>query len=246
MCVRVCVCVSCTVCDFVHFISFVWTDVNLTCCSGQWSACFPLQAGSTCGAGTRVRNVYCMSALDEAVPDVYCSRGAGVDPPGETGAEVGGLGVWIWGGGVGQGAVGLSRENRKWDGGTAGRGGYGLMVNSDGLKHGPICPKMRKSLLGGSRAMSSAGKNAFASSQLGGVGGVPAPESSVTCSVPCPGDCDVSTWTEWTTCSATCGAQGGTQSRTRKITGAGGEARRVVHMVEWRRKRGARGVRGPT
>ena len=39
------------------------------------------------------------------------------------------------------------------------------------------------------------------------------------CRVPCPSECVVSDWTEWGTCSKTCGKKGGVQVRTRKILG---------------------------
>ena len=92
--------------------------------SGQWSSCFLNNDVETCGEGSQVRNVYCLSALDEPVIDDLC-------------AELHGL----------------------------------------------------------------------------------SPAATQTCTVPCKDQCTLSDWSDWTPCSHTCGPQGGTQMRTRQITG---------------------------
>ena len=43
---------------------------------------------ATCGQGSQVRNVYCMSALDEAVPDQSCTDLHGAAPESEQSCPV--------------------------------------------------------------------------------------------------------------------------------------------------------------
>ena len=47
----------------------------------------------------------------------------------------------------------------------------------------------------------------------------PKPDNRETCRIPCPQQCTVSEWTDWGECSRSCGAMGGVQTRTRRITG---------------------------
>ena len=101
--------------------SMLW---ELGCFSGQWSACFLNNNVESCGQGSQIRNVYCLSSLDEAVLDEFCTD-----------------------------------------------------------LHGA------------------------------------APLTSHPCLVPCADQCELSEWSDWTQCTATCGPQGGTQTRTRQITG---------------------------
>ena len=45
------------------------------------------------------------------------------------------------------------------------------------------------------------------------------PLVSGACRKPCPSECVVSDWSDWGTCSKTCGKKGGMQTRTRQILG---------------------------
>lgn len=41
--------------------------------TGQWSMCFLQNEASGCGEGKQIRNVYCLSALEEVLPDHNCT-----------------------------------------------------------------------------------------------------------------------------------------------------------------------------
>ena len=47
------------------------------------------------------------------------------------------------------------------------------------------------------------------------------PHSSITCHKPCPNDCVVSDWSQWSSCSVTCGGHVGNQTRTRHFVAGG-------------------------
>ena len=51
--------------------------------------------------------------------------------------------------------------------------------------------------------------------------GIPKPTTETSCVEPCAHQCSLSGWSDWGQCTATCGAQGGIQSRTRQIIGKG-------------------------
>ena len=89
---------------------------------GRWAACLLDDHTRPCGVGSTVRNVYCLNALDEILPDGNCTAEIGAKP---------------------------RQENK--------------------------------------------------------------------CRVPCPQECEVSPWGTWSECSASCGPQGGVQSRSRQI-----------------------------
>ncbi|XP_071957188.1 thrombospondin type-1 domain-containing protein 7A-like isoform X2 [Antedon mediterranea] len=206
-----------------------------------WNECRLTDKSKSCGPGVSRRQVYCTRADDEERREVNEHHCTGIKPSNRLACQLNcpndcQLGEWEnWSPCTKScGAGGVHIRTRKvlvepqYEGSECDATmDYKecLLVNCSWWYSGTWSACFAASGVYGDCGAGTQSRSVYCKSALNDVlpndncTGMEKPERKQTCTIPCPGDCAVSEWSEWSTCSETCGPVGGIQMRTRLILG---------------------------